>query len=75
MFGAIKGIGLDYSKELNSRRIKIYDVAEKKLIKECETMTEASKFTGLSTSMISACLKTKYRSHKNKLNKTICFRG
>jgi hypothetical protein len=75
MYGqSIRGIGYD-SWKLNLRPIKVYDVEKKELIKTCESVIEAAKFTGLKSSMVSRYTKDKTRSYKNKLNKTICFRG
>lgn len=75
MYGrTINGIGYD-SWKLNLRPIRIYDVENKKLIKVCDSVSDAAKFTGLRSSMISRYTKDKTRSYKNKLNKTICFRG
>ena len=54
--------------------VKIFDVEKKELIKRFETVTEAAEFCGLSFSEIKQAIKYRYRSYKNKLGKTICFR-
>jgi len=54
------------------RKVKIYDVEKKELIKECSSINEAQKFSGVKC--ISNYIKTKSKSYKNKLGKVICFR-
>jgi hypothetical protein len=56
------------------RPVKIYDVERKLLIKECQSLKEAQEFTGVSHPYISVAIKKKWRSYKNKLGITICFR-
>lgn len=76
MYGAsIKGIGYNWQKELNARKIRVYDVETKELLKECESVSEAAKFTGLLSQTVSKHANDKTRSYKNKLNRIICFRG
>lgn len=74
MFNTIRGISFDVVAELNAVPVRVYDVTEKKLIRQCISVAEASKFTGIHSREISKMVRTKGRSHKNKLNKIICFR-
>jgi hypothetical protein len=57
---------------------KIYDVFEsnfdKKLIKACESRTEAALHLGIKTSHISAIIKNKCRHKNKKLGKVITIR-
>lgn len=72
MYGSmIKGLDSTY---LNSRKVKIYDVTEKKLLYTEDSVAKAAKRTGLTTQKISFLIKTKGRSEQNSLNKIICFR-
>jgi len=70
----IFGIGLDYTNELNSRTVKVYDVEKKELIDTYPSVRAASKATGVPVTSISRYIKDKSRSSKNSLNKIICFR-
>lgn len=56
------------------RKVKVYDVANKKLLKECESLFEAEKYTGVNTANIGRCIAHKYKSYTNNLGITICFR-
>jgi hypothetical protein len=60
--------------DFNKRKVKVYDIDKKELIAECETMSEASRLTGLKHSIIQDCIKFKHRSYTNRLNKKITFR-
>lgn len=66
--------GVEERNALMKRKTKVYDVANKKLIAEFDTINEASRYTGVKCSNIHACMKYKYRSHKNRLGITITFR-
>lgn len=54
------------------RKIKIYDVVNKRLIKECASKSEAMEYAGVKG--LDRYLKHKYRCHKNKLGIVITFR-
>lgn len=56
------------------RKVKVYNIAEKKLIGEFASMNLASEFTGVAGKDIGQYIKHKYRCYKNKLGFTICFR-
>jgi hypothetical protein len=71
-YGNVFKGGLDSS--IRSRKVKVYDVKNKKLIKEFDSVTQASHFTGVLTGNIQRILKTKGRSLKNKLGIIITFR-
>lgn len=60
--------------DIMKRKVKVYDVDAKKLLKECESVAEAERFTGVSRKDIPKYIAKKWRSHNNKLNCTICFR-
>jgi hypothetical protein len=62
-----------YNSELK-RKTKVYDVANKKLIAEFESVWAASNYTGVKCSYITQCMNKKYRSHTNRLGITITFR-
>ena len=56
--------------------VKIWNVETKELIMVAESILEAAKVTGLSTSSIIShiWLKTRSKAEKNKLRLLICFR-
>lgn len=54
------------------RKVKIYDVEKKQLIKECESMLEAAKFLGVDN--VNIYIKYKYKCRKNKLGITVAIR-
>lgn len=56
------------------RPVKIYDVVNKKLLFETETLKEAVRITGVDQRTVRRAIKNKYKCHKNKLNIIICFR-
>jgi len=56
------------------RKVKVYNVAEKKLIGEFESMTKAAEFAGVDMRGVGNYIKKKLKCHKNKLGFTICFR-
>ena len=76
MQGLLRGITKDYSPELNSIRVKIWDVNKKELITTTASISEASKITGIPPKVIRRMMNNKRRSEpsENKLNKLICFR-
>lgn len=54
------------------RIVKIYDADKKELIIECESIGDAFRITGVRS--IGSYIKSKSKSYKNKLNKTLAFR-
>jgi len=63
-----RGLNLNLFK----RKVKIYDVEKKALIKECESICEAQRFLGITCA--SHYLKSKHRCKKNKLGITVALR-
>lgn len=59
-----------------SWKCKVYDVENKELIKEFNSLTSASKFTGVNKASVLYSIrnKTKIEKENNKLNKLITFR-
>jgi hypothetical protein len=76
MHGSLRGIGIDSSVCLNSVKVKVYDVEEKKLIEEFDSVREAERVTGVPATTISRLMRSKGRRAKDKNNyqKLICFR-
>ena len=58
------------------RKVKIYDVEKKELIKECDSLKEAAEFAGIKGGggSVSNMIATKCRCYTNSFGKTICFR-
>lgn len=56
------------------RKVKIFDVTAKVLIKECNSLMEASEFTGVGAGNISRAIKKKWKCHTNALGKILAFR-
>lgn len=54
------------------RKVKIYDVAKKKLIAEFESGMQAAAFLGINS--VNPYIKHKYKCHKNKLGITVAIR-
>ena len=54
------------------RKVKVYDVENKKLIFEFDSLNEASKKLGVKS--IDVYIKNKSKSYKNNLGITLCFR-
>lgn len=65
-------IGLN--NEVVQVKTKVYDVANKRLIKELPSISAAAEFTGVNEANIRAIVKRKGRSYTNKLNTIITFR-
>lgn len=55
-----------------TRKVKIYDVANKKLIKECNSKHEAMEYAGVKG--IDSYLSSKCKCYKNKLGIVLAFR-
>lgn len=72
MKNCLRGLGLENSE--SRKKVKVYDVSEKKLIGEFSSLKDASIFTGVDAWHISKLLTRKGRSHTNKLNKILTFR-
>jgi hypothetical protein len=68
----LKGIGLNNG--LNKRVVKIYDVSLKQLIKVCESVLEASEYTGIPSRRVSTYIKNKTVNRVNNLNIKITLR-
>lgn len=66
--------GMGVANKLSSIKVKVYDVAEKKLIAEYGSLHEAAIKTGVNISTIKRLISSKGRSKINVFNKTICFR-
>jgi len=69
----LRGMGVNNT-ENTRRKVKVFDVANKKLLKECNSLHEAAEFTGVDLSNIIRFIKRKGRSSTNKLGIVICFR-
>lgn len=69
---ALRGLGL--TNDLNKRKVKVYNVETKTLIKECESVTEASNFSGLDRKRVATYIANKSRFSSNKLGCTVAFR-
>lgn len=72
MSNALRGIGI--TNDLNKRKVKIFDVDKKELICVCESVSEASRMTGIPNRTITTHISRKTRSEDNLLNKTLAFR-
>jgi hypothetical protein len=68
----LKRIGLD--NEINRRRVKVYDVTNKKLLETFESSREAADYTGIDPSHIANIIAHKRKNRTNKLGLTITFR-
>ena len=69
---ALRGLGL--VNDLSKRKVKVYNVETKTLIKECESVAEASNFTGLERKRVSTYIRDKSRFKSEKLGHTVAFR-
>jgi hypothetical protein len=54
------------------RKVKVYDVENKKLIYEFDSVSEASNFLGVKN--VATYINQKCKSYKNNLGIIICFR-
>lgn len=54
--------------------VKIYDCTKKELIKECESVTKAARYLGLTTRYVNDIIKQKVRNKTNKLGLIITCR-
>ena len=68
----LKRIGLD--NEINRRKVKVYDVTNKKLLGEFESSKDAADFTGLKPSHIADIIAHKRKNRSNKLGITLTLR-
>lgn len=55
-------------------KIKVYDVLQKKLLGEFDSIKAAAKFCGCTTDSMSSAWKKKHRIYKNNLNKVLAIR-
>jgi hypothetical protein len=55
-----------------NRKVKVYDVEKKELIREYDSMNQAREELGVKN--ISNYIRLKVKCHKNNLGITICFR-
>lgn len=56
------------------RPVKVFDIANKKLIGSFDSLTAAGEFTGVNTSSVRNYAVRKNKCFKNKLNITLAFR-
>ena len=56
------------------RKVKVFDVEKKELIREFDSVTEAAAFCGVDARNIPSYIKTKGRCRTNSLNKILAFR-
>lgn len=69
---ALRGIGL--TNDLSKRKVKVYNVMTKTLAMECNSVAEASAFTGLDRKRVAAYIRDKSRYSSEKLGLIVAFR-
>lgn len=72
MMTPLRGLGL--INDLSKRKVKVYNVETKTLLKECETVTAASNYSGLDRKRIATYITNKSRYKSDKLGCVITFR-
>lgn len=69
---ALRGLGL--VNDLSKRKVKVYNVETKTLVKECESASEASNLTGLERKRVAQYIRDKSRFNSEKLGHIVAFR-